>query len=102
MASFCDQQIRKKLDEIFEKNEFVIASLPGCPPCKKAKELLNSNNIPFHDINIHQNEGFMQCLYEESKSYYAPQIFVKSKYIGGYSDLYTHLHSTGILKQKHI
>jgi glutaredoxin 3 len=92
----CDSQIRDSINKTLSDNKVVIMSLTGCPPCKKAKELLKSLNIPFHDINLRENEGFMECVYEKTNSLYAPQIFLKNKYIGGFNEL-TYLNNTGIL-----
>jgi glutaredoxin 3 len=101
MDAYCDEEIRKQFEEILEQNKIVVVSLPGCPPCKKAKELLKTNDIPFHDINIHEREGYMECIYNKTRSQYAPQIFVKSNYIGGYQQLHL-LHSSGKLQDKLI
>jgi glutaredoxin len=96
MNTNCDEQIRETINKTLEDNKVVIMSLTGCPPCKKAKELLKGENIPFHDINLRENEGFMECVYEKTNSPYAPQIFVKSRFVGGFNEL-TYLHKSGIL-----
>ncbi len=92
----CDRDIRNKLDKVLEDNKIVIMSLKGCPPCKKAKELLTTNKLPYHDISLSDNQEFMDCLYEKTRSLYAPQIFINKEYIGGYQDL-NNLHNSGKL-----
>jgi glutaredoxin len=96
MNPHCENQIRDSINKTLNENNVVIMSLTGCPPCKKAKELLRSLDIPFHDINLRENEGFMECVFEKTNSMYAPQIFLKNKYIGGFNEL-SYLQRTGIL-----
>jgi glutaredoxin len=92
----CDNQIRETINKTLEDNKVVVMSLTGCPPCRKAKELLSSLDIPFQDINLRENEGFMECVYEKTNSPYAPQIFVKNRFVGGFNEL-SYLHKSGIL-----
>lgn len=53
-----------------------ISTLPECPACQEAKDLLKKNNIPFKEIQPNSK-------YSE----YVPQLFVNGKYLGSGTDI---------------
>ena len=66
-----------------------IYSITGCPHCRKAKDSLNTLNIPFVDINLDifpiERTRLKQRF--NGSSFTVPQIFFNSTRIGGNSEL---------------
>ncbi len=77
-----------------------IYTVDYCPYCYKAKELLNSKNIPYKEIDITQNEDVyrkeLADYYDIKESVTVPQIVIGGKRIGGF-DVLESLNSTGEL-----
>ena len=66
----------------------VIYTSDYCPYCIKAKKLLHLKNIPFHDIDITDDEDDMLAKLEEKTGWETvPQIFIDDKFIGGFDSL---------------
>ena len=69
-----------------------------CPSCVTAKNLLNSLNIEFKEINI-EEENFSRTQLEElTGGYTVPQIVINAKVIGGYVKL-LYLHQNNKLEE---
>lgn len=72
-------------------NDIEIYTLPSCPFCIKAKELLRSKNLDYCEFDIsHDEENMRKKLAKKFKlnsSATVPQITINGKHIGGYSDL---------------
>lgn len=77
-----------------------IYTIPGCPGCNSAKDLLSENKIPFEEINLQGRRDLYlqmkQRVYAQvdvserrslNESMTVPRIFINGKYIGNYSDL---------------
>ena len=58
-----------------------------CPSCVAAKNLLNSINIEFTEINIEEQNFSRTELQELTGGYTVPQIVIKDQCIGGYDKL---------------
>ena len=54
-----------------------------CPYCKKAKALLRSKELDYHEIDITHDEVLEQEMIERSFRQTVPQIFVNGESIGG-------------------
>jgi glutaredoxin len=46
------------------ENILVILSQPNCGPCKRAKEYMERESIPYKEFNIFENELAMSALVE--------------------------------------
>jgi len=74
--------------------EVTIFTLSWCSYCHAVKHLLQSQNIPFHavelDTGIYRepvlNARLRQELLSHTGSHTLPQVFIGNKNIGGYSD----------------
>ena len=77
------------LQQIIAKNTAVVFTTASCPFCIMTKKLLNQQNVPFDELNI--NESANAKLFEEVEKQYkhdtVPAVFIKSKFIGGNSEL---------------
>ncbi len=60
--------------------------LPNCPWSKRAIKLLESHNIIYNSYLITNDEEFKK-ISNKSSSLTFPQIFIKNRFIGGYSEL---------------
>ena len=77
--------------------EIKIYSTGTCPICDKTKALLSKWNIPYDEIRIDQSkEALSEMLGKTEFARTVPQILIKDKWIGGFSEL-TELHREGSL-----
>ena len=71
-------------------NTIEIYTLPACPFCIKAKELLKDNYLDFIEYDIsHDEENMRQELgktYNIKGNVTVPQIIINGKRLGGYSE----------------
>ena len=59
-----------------------------CPSCNAAKNLLDSIDIPYKEINIALEQGKREEMLEKSNGRRTiPQIFFNELHIGGYQEL---------------
>ena len=58
-----------------------------CPYCKNAKELLDSLDVDYKEIDITDAPEKMDELSKKSGMQTVPQIFVGEKCLGGFSDI---------------
>ena len=69
--------------------QILIYTIPGCPYCKAAKELLKEKKQNYLEINRDENEKIRQEMIKKSNGRTTvPQIFINGKHIGGCDDLY--------------
>lgn len=77
--------------------EVIIYSTASCPICDKAKALLTKWKIDYEEIKVDQStEGLKEMLVKTNHARTVPQILIKGKWIGGFSEL-TELHMDGEL-----
>tara|TARA_B100001250_G_C19651152_1_gene722732 strand:- start:347 stop:598 length:252 start_codon:yes stop_codon:yes gene_type:complete len=68
-----------------------------CPSCNAAKNLLDSIDIAYQEINIEKENFSRTQLQELTGGYTVPQIVINSQCIGGYDKL-LYLHQNNKLK----
>jgi glutaredoxin 3 len=74
-----------------------IYSTGRCPICDKTKTLLAKWKIPYDEIKIDQSQDALkEMLRKTDNARTVPQILIKDKWIGGFSEL-TELHMEGDL-----
>jgi glutaredoxin 3 len=66
-----------------------IYTIPYCPYCADAKDLLSSKGVSFHEIDATGNREIRNQMIERAhgRSTY-PQIFIGAIHVGGCDDLY--------------
>ena len=66
-----------------------IYTIPYCPFCLDAKELLSSKGVAFHEIDASRDRQIRKQMMERAggRSTY-PQIFIGATHVGGCDDLY--------------
>lgn len=74
----------------------IVWSKDNCIYCTKAKNILNSKNIPFEERNISKDWTKEDLLRDVPNAKTVPQIFLWDKYIGGYDSLMEYLENHNI------
>jgi glutaredoxin 3 len=66
-----------------------IYTIPYCPFCMDAKELLSSKGVAFHEIDASRDRQIRRQMIERAggRSTY-PQIFIGATHVGGCDELY--------------
>lgn len=74
-----------------------IYSTATCPICDKAKALLTKWKIPYDEAKIDESQAELKEMLEKTNhARTVPQIIIRDKWIGGFSEL-TELHMDGEL-----
>ena len=72
-------------------NTIEIYTLPTCPYCIKAKELLKDNYLDFNEYDISHDEENMRKELSDTFDLQGiatvPQIIINGQHIGGYTEL---------------
>jgi|TARA_B100001971_G_C17892031_1_gene383539 glutaredoxin 3 len=69
--------------------KILIYTSNNCAFCNSAKELLINKKLKFKEINISQNNNLKEEMIKKTKGLMTvPQIFINSKHIGGFQELY--------------
>ena len=68
-------------------NPITIYTSRYCAYCSAAKNLLESKDYEFEEINMEGNQELMLDIMQKSGQRTVPQIFVGEKSIGGYQEL---------------
>lgn len=67
--------------------DVVVYLTPWCPYCNMAKRLLESRGIAYESFDVSGNHDARSWLSKASGQHTVPQIFIKGKSIGGFSEL---------------
>jgi glutaredoxin 3 len=66
-----------------------IYTIPYCPYCQEAKELLSRKGVVFHEIDAGGNRDIRKQMIERANGRSTfPQIFIGAAHVGGCDDLY--------------
>lgn len=67
----------------------IIYSTPVCPYCDRAKALLKKKGQEYNVIDVSTNPALREEMMQKAGGRRTvPQIFINSKHIGGFDDLY--------------
>ena len=69
-------------------DKIIIYSKGYCPYCKRAKALLTSKGVTYHEIEITDNPRLTAEMIERSGRVTVPQIFIGETHVGGSDDLF--------------
>ena len=89
-----NEKIPDVLGKYLKPKKVVIFALSYCPYCLKASQLLNNLNIKPEVINVDRapilknDKDFRNILDKHSNISTFPKIYVGTKCLGGYTDLY--------------
>jgi glutaredoxin 3 len=66
-----------------------IYTIPYCPFCLDAKELLSSKGVAFHEIDASRDRQIRRQMIDRASGRSTfPQIFIGATHVGGCDDLY--------------
>ncbi|MEM7401633.1 MAG: glutaredoxin 3 [Pseudomonadota bacterium] len=58
-----------------------------CAYCNAAKKMLDSKNVSYNEINVHDDPSKMEEMVERTKRQTVPQIFIGELHVGGFDDM---------------
>ena len=58
-----------------------------CPYCYRAKALLKSKGVTYHEVDVSFNPELRRSLLERTGRRTVPQIFINEQSVGGYDDI---------------
>ena len=58
-----------------------------CAFCNAAKKMLDSKNVSYNEINIHEDTDKAKEMVEKTKRQTVPQIFIGDLHVGGFDDM---------------
>ncbi|MGR0279342.1 glutaredoxin 3 [Marinomonas dokdonensis] len=64
-----------------------------CPFCIRAKQLLSSKKVKFHEINVDGKPSARAEMTQKSGRTSVPQIWIDNLHVGGCDDLYALQHA---------
>ncbi|MDH3327111.1 MAG: glutaredoxin 3 [Gammaproteobacteria bacterium] len=66
----------------------VIYVTPSCPYCIRAKILLDKKGVDYIEHRVDTDNDIREEMYQRSKRFSVPQIFIGDFHVGGFDDLY--------------
>jgi glutaredoxin 3 len=67
--------------------EVLIYTGHRCAYCNAAKKMLDSKNVTYTEINIHEDSAKAEEMVERTKRQTVPQIFIGDIHVGGFDDM---------------
>jgi glutaredoxin 3 len=67
--------------------DVVVYTTPVCPYCVQAKRLLGQRGIAYEEVDVSRDAEGRDWLAEASGQLTVPQIFIKGRSVGGYTEL---------------
>jgi glutaredoxin 3 len=80
-------------------NQVEIYTKGYCPYCQRAKELLQSKNVPYLEYDVSDDPAKEQEMRQRSGRQTVPEIFINDTLVGGCDDLFA-LEATGTLDSR--
>ena len=68
-------------------SEVVVYTVPWCPYCRMAVQLLREKGVAFEEIDVDGNREKRAWLREVTGQSTVPQVFVRGQSLGGYTDI---------------
>ncbi|MCR4394263.1 MAG: glutaredoxin family protein [Dehalococcoidales bacterium] len=63
-----------------------VYTTPTCPWCKKVKQFLESNSVPFQELNVAENKAARDEMVNLTHQLAVPTITIDGDYIIGYNE----------------
>lgn len=67
--------------------DVVVYTTPICPYCVAAKRLLGQRGIPYEEVDVSGDAEARNWIADASGQLTVPQIFIKGRSVGGYTEL---------------
>lgn len=80
--------IEQKIDELVNKHDIVIfmkgsRNQPQCGFSNTVIQIMNNLSVPYHTVDILQDDQIRQGIKEYSKWPTIPQVYIRGQFIGG-------------------
>lgn len=82
-----------KIKQLIKEKPLLLFVIPGCPWCKKARDLLK----PYRPRVVVVKSEERPILNRISGMHTVPQVFLHGRLLGGYTDTYTYLQRQGAI-----
>ena len=69
------------------KKVIIYSTTAYCPYCVRAKQLLDSKQVPYEELHVDENPKLREEMERKSSRRTVPQIFIGDRHVGGYDDL---------------
>lgn len=89
---------RDAIGESKVMKKVILYSTPNCPYCTHAKQLFESEKIPYEEIRVDLDVEQRHTMEQLSGRRTVPQIFIGGRHVGGFDDLKA-LYESGELSQ---
>ncbi|MBI1309625.1 MAG: Grx4 family monothiol glutaredoxin [Proteobacteria bacterium] len=101
METYLTPELKTSIDQTVQGNPVVLfmkgtADGPMCGFSARACAILQQLNVPFHDVNILQDDNLRMALKEYSNWPTFPQLYVSGQLIGG-ADIMVEMYQSGEL-----
>ena len=96
-------EANSRIDEIVKSNDVVLFMkgtelFPQCGFSSRAVAILDHLGVPFHTVDVIQDQEIRQGIKEYSDWPTIPQLYVKGEFVGG-SDIMMEMYESGELQQ---
>jgi glutaredoxin 3 len=75
------------LEELITQNRCVMFSMPSCPWCVKAEELLKGKKLKCKTINLTESQYLAFEVIKATGQRTVPNLFIDGEHVGGYENL---------------
>jgi monothiol glutaredoxin len=94
---------QERIEKLLNENKVVLfmkgtQSFPMCGFSSRACAILQDMGVPFHDVNILEDEELRQGIKEYGNWPTIPQLYINKQLVGG-SDIMMEMYQTGELQE---
>lgn len=67
--------------------EVIIYRTPWCGYCVRVHHLLQTKGVPFKEVDVSEDPGKRQWLFDVTRRRTVPQVFINGKPVGGFDEV---------------
>ncbi len=96
-------ELKQRIDDIVNSDKIVVFMkgtklMPMCGFSNNVVQILNMLSVPFHTVDVLEDEAIRQGIKEYSSWPTIPQVYINGEFVGG-SDILIELYQKGELQQ---
>lgn len=97
-----DANFKQHIDDTLANNPIVVfmkgtKTAPQCGFSARVVQIFNALNVPFHDVNIFDDDNIRSGMKEFSNWPTFPQVYINTQFVGG-CDILTEMYESGELQ----
>lgn len=97
-----DTNFKQQMDDLLAKHHIVLFMkgtkiAPQCGFSARVVQIFNALDVPFHDVNIFDDENIRSGMKEYSNWPTFPQVYINKQFVGG-CDILTEMYESGELQ----